>query len=74
MPYAQNHYPFENCKEFEENFPADFVAEGSRKFHNQLPELKKKIEQMSHEDFERSFYVERIFSSTFGIPQAITAT
>uniref|UniRef100_A0A915BL74 Isoleucine--tRNA ligase, cytoplasmic n=2 Tax=Parascaris univalens TaxID=6257 RepID=A0A915BL74_PARUN len=28
MPYAQNHYPFENCKEFEENFPADFVAEG----------------------------------------------
>src|SRR3989338_8105015 len=28
MPYAQNHYPFENKKEFEANFPADFIAEG----------------------------------------------
>ena len=28
MPYAQNHYPFENQKSFEENFPADFIAEG----------------------------------------------
>lgn len=28
MPYAQNHYPFENQKVFEENFPADFIAEG----------------------------------------------
>ncbi|XP_018567070.1 isoleucine--tRNA ligase, cytoplasmic [Anoplophora glabripennis] len=28
MPYAQNHYPFENPKEFEERFPADFIAEG----------------------------------------------
>ncbi|PAV64251.1 hypothetical protein WR25_13290 [Diploscapter pachys] len=28
MPYAQNHYPFENRKVFEENFPADFIAEG----------------------------------------------
>lgn len=29
MPYAQNHYPFEN-KEFVENsFPADFIAEGA---------------------------------------------
>lgn len=28
MPYAQVHYPFEHRKEFEENFPADFVAEG----------------------------------------------
>jgi isoleucyl-tRNA synthetase len=28
MPYAQNHYPFENSKLFEENFPADFIAEG----------------------------------------------
>jgi len=28
MPYAQNHYPFENQKEFEEGFPADFIAEG----------------------------------------------
>lgn len=28
MPYAQKHYPFENVKEFEESFPADFVAEG----------------------------------------------
>ncbi len=28
MPYAQNHYPFEN-KEFVENsFPADFIGEG----------------------------------------------
>nr|NVI69438.1 Isoleucyl-tRNA synthetase [Cucujiformia] len=28
MPYAQQHYPFENQKEFEEMFPADFIAEG----------------------------------------------
>nr|NVI69459.1 Isoleucyl-tRNA synthetase [Cucujiformia] len=28
MPYAQLHYPFENLKEFDEMFPADFVAEG----------------------------------------------
>ena len=29
MPYAQVHYPFENKKEFEDNFPADFIAEGT---------------------------------------------
>ena len=29
MPYAQSHYPFENKKEFEDNFPADFIAEGT---------------------------------------------
>lgn len=28
MPYAQNHYPFENKAHFEGNFPADFIAEG----------------------------------------------
>jgi len=28
MPYAQKHYPFENKKEFENNFPAEFIAEG----------------------------------------------
>ncbi|OXU26482.1 hypothetical protein TSAR_003608 [Trichomalopsis sarcophagae] len=28
MPYAQMHYPFERVKEFEESFPADFIAEG----------------------------------------------
>lgn len=28
MPYAQNHYPFENKETFEGNFPADFIAEG----------------------------------------------
>ncbi len=28
MPYAQLHYPFENRKRFEDNFPADFIAEG----------------------------------------------
>lgn len=28
MPYAQNHYPFENRELFETNFPADFIAEG----------------------------------------------
>lgn len=28
MPYAQLHYPFENKKEFDANFPADFIAEG----------------------------------------------
>ncbi|MFH1781346.1 MAG: isoleucine--tRNA ligase [Patescibacteria group bacterium] len=28
MPYAQMHYPFENKEKFEENFPAEFIAEG----------------------------------------------
>jgi isoleucyl-tRNA synthetase len=28
MPYAQLHYPFENKAEFEDNFPANFIAEG----------------------------------------------
>lgn len=28
MPYAQQHYPFENPQEFVNNFPADFIAEG----------------------------------------------
>ena len=28
MPYAQNHYPFENKEETEAAFPADFIAEG----------------------------------------------
>lgn len=28
MPYAQNHYPFENQALFEKSFPADFIAEG----------------------------------------------
>lgn len=28
MPYAQQHFPFENVKTFEECFPADFIAEG----------------------------------------------
>ena len=28
MPYAQLHYPFENKESFEENYPADFIAEG----------------------------------------------
>lgn len=28
MPFGQSHYPFENKKEFEENFPADFISEG----------------------------------------------
>ena len=27
MPFAQWHYPFENAKIFEENFPADFISE-----------------------------------------------
>lgn len=28
MPYAQQHYPFEDKAKFEANFPADFIAEG----------------------------------------------
>ncbi len=28
MPYAQNHYPFENKEHFEKNFPAHFISEG----------------------------------------------
>jgi isoleucyl-tRNA synthetase len=28
MPYAQQHYPFENKAWFEQNFPAEFIAEG----------------------------------------------
>lgn len=28
MPFAQQHYPFENANEFAQLFPADFIAEG----------------------------------------------
>ncbi|MBI5401693.1 class I tRNA ligase family protein, partial [Candidatus Wolfebacteria bacterium] len=28
MPYSQVHYPFENKKKFDKNFPAQFIAEG----------------------------------------------
>lgn len=28
MPYAQQHYPFENTDKFENGFPADFISEG----------------------------------------------
>ena len=28
MPYASNHYPFENREWFDKHFPADFIAEG----------------------------------------------
>lgn len=28
MPFAQNHYPFENKENFERLFPADFICEG----------------------------------------------
>ncbi|KAH7108565.1 tRNA synthetases class I-domain-containing protein [Auriculariales sp. MPI-PUGE-AT-0066] len=28
MPYAQQHYPFENVEKFEGTFPADFISEG----------------------------------------------
>ncbi len=28
MPYAQQHYPFENDELFKQGFPADFIAEG----------------------------------------------
>ena len=28
MPYAQQHYPFENKEYFENHFPADFISEG----------------------------------------------
>jgi isoleucyl-tRNA synthetase len=28
MPYASNHYPFENKEWFDANFPANFIAEG----------------------------------------------
>ena len=28
MPYAQNHYPFDNKEHFDAHFPADFIAEG----------------------------------------------
>lgn len=28
MPYAQQHFPFENKEAFAESFPADFIAEG----------------------------------------------
>lgn len=28
VPYAQNHYPFENIETFQNKFPADYIAEG----------------------------------------------
>ena len=29
MPYAQSHYPFKGAKDFDQKFPAKFIAEGS---------------------------------------------
>jgi len=46
MPFAQNHYPFENKKLVEENFPADFIAEGidqTRGWFNKLLVLSTAI-------------------------------
>ncbi len=28
MPYGEEHYPFDNKEDFEQHFPADFIAEG----------------------------------------------
>jgi isoleucyl-tRNA synthetase len=28
MPYAQDHFPFQHSREFEQSFPANFIAEG----------------------------------------------
>ena len=33
MPYAQDHYPFENIQFFEKSFPADFVVEATEQVH-----------------------------------------
>lgn len=51
MPYAQVHYPFENRKEFEDCFPADFIAEGidqTRGWYNCLVELGEHNVKMTH--------------------------
>lgn len=29
MPYGQDHYPFQNAKDWEEGFPADFISEAN---------------------------------------------
>ncbi|EHK98995.1 putative Isoleucyl-tRNA synthetase, cytoplasmic [Glarea lozoyensis 74030] len=39
MPYASQHYPFENKEKFEKSFPGDFIAEGL----DQTPEDGKKM-------------------------------
>ncbi|AEV16569.1 isoleucine--tRNA ligase (Isoleucyl-tRNA synthetase) [Thermus sp. CCB_US3_UF1] len=42
MPFASLHYPFENQEEFQEAFPADFIAEGidqTRGWFNSLHQL-----------------------------------
>lgn len=28
MPYASNHYPFENAERHKQTYPADFISEG----------------------------------------------
>jgi isoleucyl-tRNA synthetase len=42
MPFAQQHYPFENKERFEKSFPADFICEGldqTRGWFNSLHQL-----------------------------------
>lgn len=42
MPFAQQHYPFENKDKFESSFPADFICEGldqTRGWFNSLHQL-----------------------------------
>lgn len=53
MPYAQWHFPFENKEVFEQNYPADFIAEGvdqTRGWFYTLHAIAALIKESVHEE------------------------
>lgn len=57
MPYAQWHFPFENIETFEENYPADFIAEGvdqTRGWFYTLHALAALLKESVHETLQKA--------------------
>jgi isoleucyl-tRNA synthetase len=57
MPYAQWHFPFENIGTFEENYPADFIAEGvdqTRGWFYTLHALAALMKESVHETLQKA--------------------
>jgi isoleucyl-tRNA synthetase len=57
MPYAQWHFPFEHIKTFEENYPADFIAEGvdqTRGWFYTLHALASLMKESVHDTLQKA--------------------
>jgi isoleucyl-tRNA synthetase len=60
MPYAQWHFPFENQAEFEQSYPADFIAEGVDQTRGWFFTLHAIAVMLSESSFEIKAVNERI--------------